>query len=449
MRRTTLKDAEVEALANAPTDFDRFLAPDALRPAFQPIVDLATSEVVAFEALARWPDLPGATPDAVFATARRNGRVDDLDWACRIAALEEALARGLGREHMLFLNVEPAAVATAGPAGAAFVTAAAHRRLRVMLELTERCLTDHPAELLRLVGWAREHGWSIALDDVGAAPESLAMLPFLAPDVIKLDVALVTRRPTGHQASVMAAVMAHSERTGAIVLAEGVETTAHLDQALALGATLGQGWLFGRPGPLIPPPPPTVPIPVARHRPAVASTPFELVAGRNTRVGRKGLLLDLSLHIEHLGRRIEPPPVVISAFQSAHRFTRATARRYLALADRCPLVVTLANGIAPDVVPGVHGGDIGPSDPLNQEWTVIVVGPHHAAALIALDLGDDGPDEERRFEFIVTHDRDLVLDAARSLMARIERPTGVTHHGLPRHLGRRRETSADSPLTRS
>jgi hypothetical protein len=206
---------------------------------------------------------------------------------------------------MLFLNVEPAALATPAPAGAELVVAAARRDLRVMLELTERALTMHPAELLQLVGWARQCGWSIALDDVGAAPESLALLPFLAPDVIKLDVSLVTRRPTAEQASVMAAVLAHNERTGAVILAEGIETPGHVDQALALGATLGQGWLFGRPGQLVVPPAPSVPIPLTQRQGPVAGTPFQLLAGRPTRVGRKGLLLDLSRHIETKGLQLD------------------------------------------------------------------------------------------------------------------------------------------------
>ena len=53
-----------------------------------------------------------------------------------------------------------------------------------MLELTERALFAHPAELMRTVRAARDLGWGIALDDVGADPASLAMLPFVAPDVI-------------------------------------------------------------------------------------------------------------------------------------------------------------------------------------------------------------------------------------------------------------------------
>ena len=48
------------------------------------------------------------------------------------------------------------------------------------------------------------------------------------------------------------AVAAEAERSGALLLAEGIETEEHLARARAVGATLGQGWLFGRPGPLPP-----------------------------------------------------------------------------------------------------------------------------------------------------------------------------------------------------
>ncbi len=48
-----------------------------------------------------------------------------------------------------------------------------------------------------------------------------------------------------------------------------------------------------------------------------------------------------------------------------------------------------------------------------------VVGPHFSGALIARDLGDPGPDRDRRFDFRITYDRDLVLNAALSLFDRI------------------------------
>ena len=401
-------------------DFETLVAGGALQPAYQPIVDLTTGVVVGFEALARWPGLPGATPDVVFAAARHSGRTAELDWACRLAALDTALNHGLGGEHVLFVNVEPDTLGTPVPAGGETTIGAAHVGLRVMLELTERSLARHPAELLRFVGWARDHDWGIALDDVGAEPESLALLPFLAPDVIKLDMSLIRQRANPERAAIMAAVMAHSERSGAVILAEGIETAAHLDQALALGATLGQGWLFGRPGPLEVSSVPTSRVSSVRAQLPVAVTPFAALEGHEQlRIGRKPLLLDLSRHIESQGLHLRPAPVVLSAFQTAERFTPATAIRYTALAARCPLVAALGVGIGVDGAPGVHGAALLPSDPLVGEWTVTVVGPHYAAALIARDLGDDGADHDRRYEFIVTHDRNLVLNAARSLMARI------------------------------
>lgn len=418
---TMLHDSTI-AGADAAGDFDVFVSREHLRSVYQPIVDLSTNGVVAFEALARWPALPAATPDGVFAAARRCGRTADLDWACRISAIEGALEFGLGRDHVLFVNVEPDALRAPPPSGADAVLESARCELRVMLELTERSLTRRPADLLRVVEWARAQGWGIALDDVGADPASLALLPFLAPDVIKLDMSLVRARPTPDQASIMAAVMSHSERTGAVVLAEGIESSSHLDQALALGATLGQGWALGLPAALFDAPPPATTIALARDAPDVARTPFELVKQLGAiRIGRKGLLLDLSRHIESQGQHLTPAPVVLSAFQTAARFTPATAARYRQLAQRCALVAALGAGLEIDSSLGVQAVSFAAEDPLAHEWTVTTIGSHYAAALVARDLGDRGPDHDRRFEFVVTHDRDLVLAVARSLMSRLTR----------------------------
>ena len=67
----------------------------------------------------------------------------------------------------------------------------------------------------------------------------------------------------------------------------------------------------------------------------------------------------------------------------------------------------------------MRGASLRINEDLTGEWNVIVVGPHQAAALIAVDLGDGGPDMQRRFAYTLIEDRDLVLRAARSLMLRI------------------------------
>lgn len=77
------------------------------------------------------------------------------------------------------------------------------------------------------------------------------------------------------------------------------------------------------------------------------------------------------------------------------------------------------------VYPGVRGTAIGEDDPLACEWDVAVLGPHFAAALVARDLGDDGPDRERAFEFALTFDRELVVDVVATLLHRVVARTGA------------------------
>ena len=107
----------------------------------------------------------------------------------------------------------------------------AEQELQLVVELTERDLLSAPGELLAFAERVRRRGWGLALDDVGVHTESLAALPFLEPDVVKLDISLVQHDPTIEQARTLTGVLAHSERVGTALLAEGIETEAHLERA--------------------------------------------------------------------------------------------------------------------------------------------------------------------------------------------------------------------------
>jgi DICT domain-containing protein len=67
----------------------------------------------------------------------------------------------------------------------------------------------------------------------------------------------------------------------------------------------------------------------------------------------------------------------------------------------------------------VRGVALDLADPLRGEWDVTVIGPHFAMAFVARDLGDDCADMQRRFDFTITYDRELAVDAARAMMARL------------------------------
>ncbi|MCU1345953.1 MAG: Phytochrome-like protein cph2 [Acidimicrobiia bacterium] len=393
-----------------------------LRTLFQPIVELESARVVAYEALTRAAlDSPLKLPGELFGLARQLGLAAELDWECAATALRSAVDAGLPRHLPLFVNADPASLTTDCPQHLAPVIDECARQLQVVIEVTERALLADPASLLRCVAKLRDLGAAIALDDIGAEPASLALMPFVQPDVMKLDLRLVQQRSTAEVAAIVAAVAAQAERTGAIVLAEGIESEEHLERAIAAGATLGQGWMFGYPEPL-----PAImeteglAVP-SLVTPSISTTsPFDAVAPHaRPRVVAKHTLQSMSLHMEAQAANSLEPPVLLSAFQHVRHFTPATSRRYAGLAKRCALIAALGSGIGSHPIPGVRGAHLADDDVLKGEWAVTVVGPHFAGALLARDLGDDGPDAQRRFEFVVTHDRALVLEAARRLMGRI------------------------------
>jgi EAL domain-containing protein (putative c-di-GMP-specific phosphodiesterase class I) len=406
-----------------PTSVADLVDRQGVRSAFQPLVDLYTDETVGYEALARGPRGSRlARPDVLFEAARVAGLEREVEWECQRAALQGALDARLSKRQALFVNLEPRLLRAERPGHLNSLFDRALERLTVIVEVTERALIDHPAELLAAVDALREKGVGIALDDVGADPRSLALMPFLAPDVIKLDLRLVQDNPSRQVAEIVHAVSAEAERTGALVLAEGIENEQHRQTALALGARFGQGWMFGRPGELRPAGAPAENVISIPRRVAAAGhvSPFDTVAAhRPARRGNKRLLLALSMQIEEQACNLGSSAVVLSGFQDARFFTPKSAARYARMSRHIALAGALGVGLSEQPAPGVRGVAIEHVDPLRGEWDVTVIAPHFAMAFVARDLGDAGADMERRFDFATTYDRDLSIAAARALMSRV------------------------------
>jgi EAL domain-containing protein (putative c-di-GMP-specific phosphodiesterase class I)/DICT domain-containing protein len=403
------------------------VAGGAIRTLFQPIVHLDHGTVVAYEALSRGPAGPLQSPDRLFAEAREHGLLSDLDAACRKAALTNAVHAGLAAPLALFVNVEPEVLDEAPLDELIDIARSAPQELAVVLEITERAIGSRPAELLACVRKLRQAGWRIALDDVGADDLSLAFMPLLRPDVVKLDLRLVQERPGPAVAKIMNAVNAYAQRTRATVLAEGIEDERHLEIARALGATLGQGYLFGRPAGWLDLELPTtgLELPV-RDWPESPASPFGcLPSDTALRRSTKPLLVELSKHLEREALAHGSTCLVVSTFQYAKHFTAATAQRYRELAKTVGFVAAIGQGLPVEPVAGVRGADLAGADPLRNEWDLVVLAPHFAAALLARDLGDAGRDDQRRFEFALSYDRDVVSAAAEALLSRVAPSSAV------------------------
>ncbi|HTY73904.1 MAG TPA: EAL domain-containing protein [Actinomycetes bacterium] len=209
---------------------------------FQPVVDLATSEVAGYEALTRFSD--GRPPNLWFAEAHQCGLGVDLE----LAALEKALA-ALPEQPPGFLSLNISA--------ATLRSSALLRRLAgslpgaVVLELIGHGPLGDPDTARARIAGLRQLGVQVALDNVGSGPASLRPAVDLQPDLIKIDRSLVSyvdRDPV--QRAVVGAFAQLAMSLGWVVVAEGIEREQELAVCADLGIALGQGYLLGRPAPM-------------------------------------------------------------------------------------------------------------------------------------------------------------------------------------------------------
>lgn len=231
---------EQEELASADLDYE---------VRYQPIVRLNNRSVVGYEALIRGR-MSGEilTANDLIARATRGGWLPELDQLGRQLAI-----RGVGPwlgAGLLFLNMM-------APDGT-FDLAAARRTIRnaedigleadqIVFETAERNrYTDidlAAAQLTKL----RSAGVRIAIDDVGDGYSSLRVATSFKPDVLKLAGDLINALPSSEATAIIRAVVDLAHRTGAWVVAEGVETEAQAKALRTLEVDWGQGVLFGPP----------------------------------------------------------------------------------------------------------------------------------------------------------------------------------------------------------
>jgi EAL domain-containing protein (putative c-di-GMP-specific phosphodiesterase class I) len=394
----------------------------AIHCLYQPVVDLESDQVVGYEALARGPANSGwASPTALVEHAAQAGLLPELDWICRAAAYRGALEANLPARTPLFVNIEPATSRTACPPDLAEVIRQGTDRLQVVAEVTERSVASDPAALLGVVERLRDQSQRVALDDVGADADSQAMMSLIRPDVIKLDRGITQRFVTPHATPVVDAVRAEADRTGALILAEGIETPEHLDTARSLGATLGQGWLLGYPAPL----PrhigaPATPLPRLVAPPLSDATPFDIVAAHTaSHNATRRELLSRSRALEDKGVHATEPTVLLATFQHARFFDQTTRRRYSNLAAHGIFTAIYAQDLPDNPAPGIRGCPLAPTDPLVDQWTVIVIGSQFAGGLFAKQHTIPAGDPQRTFDLVTSNDRDLILEAARPLLQRL------------------------------
>jgi len=247
--------ATVRATRDSFFALQRLVAIEDLSVVFQPIVDLATGELFAYEALVRCSKAELSSPPVLFERAVSAGCVG------RLGRMIRELAIPLAAGSPLFLNVHPKELQEhwlVRPDDPIY-----QHDDQVFLEITESVPLTHYelcADVLREV--RSRSGVQLVVDDLGAGYSNLKRIADLSPQVVKLDRGLVCgvdRNP--RQLQLVASVVRLCVDLQALVVAEGIETEDELHALSDTGAHYGQGYLFARPAFPMPPVtwPPTMP----------------------------------------------------------------------------------------------------------------------------------------------------------------------------------------------
>jgi EAL domain-containing protein (putative c-di-GMP-specific phosphodiesterase class I) len=211
-----------------------------VRVVYQPVVNLRTHEVFAYEALARpkSPDFDG--PLSLFAAAVEHSCTGELGRMLREMAIDDC------PNHKLFVNIHPAELNEkwlVQPNDPIF-----QHSNDIYLEITESIPLSHFHLCQSILTEVRDRGVYLVVDDLGAGYSNLKYIADLHPRVVKLDRGLVAGLTIGSRLfKLVSAIVVLCRDLDALVVAEGIETVDELAAVIAAGAHFGQGYLLARP----------------------------------------------------------------------------------------------------------------------------------------------------------------------------------------------------------
>jgi diguanylate cyclase (GGDEF)-like protein len=238
------------------TSIRRAIENDEFTTYYQPVVSLASREVVGCEALVRWqhPELGLLPPARFIGIAEDTGLILNIsDVVMRAACLQTRAwqDRGLGRLRIA-VNISARHFQQEDFLDG-LVEVLGQTRLDptcLELELTETSIMENTESAVSLLTQIRELGIRVAIDDFGTGYSSLSYLKHLPIDTVKLDRSFVKGASTDpDDAALVMAIVTLAHNLKLKVIAEGVETEEQLVFLRLLRCDEAQGFLFGKPMP--------------------------------------------------------------------------------------------------------------------------------------------------------------------------------------------------------
>ena len=247
---------EVVSLMSLRQDLARGLDRGEMELRYQPLVDLATQQIIGFEALVRWrhPELGLLPPERFIPLAEESGLIIPMGrWVLRSACIEAVtwpVSGAAGRSLLLSVNLSMRELSS-GDLVQAVENTLRDTGLepgRLQLELTESVLVDTVEPVRSRIGELRALGVTVCIDDFGTGYSSLGYLHHFPVDKIKIDRLFVRDlEEASGKLEILRTILALASNLGLDVVAEGIETEDQLLRLRDLSCPLGQGFLFAEP----------------------------------------------------------------------------------------------------------------------------------------------------------------------------------------------------------
>ena len=245
-------DAIVQARRLLERDMRTALAQDGFRLFYQPLVNLQTKKVTAFEALMRWqhPERGMVPPSDFIPVAEEMGLIVQLgEWALRQACAE---ATEWPDGVCVSVNLSPLQFSK-GNLVSSVMSALASAGLpasRLELEITESVLLEKSERNITILNQLRDLGVRISMDDFGTGYSSIGYLRSFPFDKIKIDQSFVRDLLVDEGSlAIVRAIAGLGVSFGMITTAEGVETEEQMRCLNLEGCIEVQGYLYSRPVP--------------------------------------------------------------------------------------------------------------------------------------------------------------------------------------------------------
>ncbi|MEL6961879.1 MAG: EAL domain-containing protein [Pseudomonadota bacterium] len=226
---------------------------------YQPIVELAHSRPVGFEALIRWNhrDRGLVPPDVFIPTAESSGLIVPIGYwvfekACEtILRMREAAAfRTLEDRLFMSINLSVRDLADKGCVDKIrdVLSQSGADPSLIKLEITESLLMHQPEVAATALQQFKDMGLSIAIDDFGTGYSSLSYLHKFPIDTLKIDRSFTKGlEQDGETFAIVSSIIHMAHRLNMEIVAEGIEEEAQANLLRELGCTLGQGYLYAKP----------------------------------------------------------------------------------------------------------------------------------------------------------------------------------------------------------